>query len=167
VKHERLNKQKDARIIAKYSKSGREPPKTLEELEKDPDLGMDFDDYEPKFDLVKDVDHLYVEKPVGKYEPSTASLARIRAKKDLTRIVKKKYKPEPQTQQEQKDCSVELTGDQLQKITAGPQKIPFGPRFVKSSTTKGFNISNDLRQNIYVRVLFDQYPELAQSSPVS
>jgi hypothetical protein len=60
---------------------------------------MDFDDYEPKFDLVKDVDHLYVDKPVGKYEPSSAALAKIRAKKELNtnRIVKKKYKPEPTT----------------------------------------------------------------------
>jgi hypothetical protein len=60
-----------------------------------------------------------------------------------------------------------LTGEQLQKITAGPQRINYKNVFVKSSTTQGFNISNDLRQNIYVRVCFDQYPELQQSHPLS
>ena len=45
------------------------------------------------------MDHLYVEKPVGKYEPTNASLTRIRARKDqvVNRIVKKKFKAEPMT----------------------------------------------------------------------
>jgi hypothetical protein len=115
------------------------------------------------------VEPLYVEKPVGKYEPTNASLKRIRARKDqvVNRIVKKKFKAEPMTQAEVKDCNIELTGEQLQKITAGPQRINYKQVFVKSSSTQGFNISNDLRQNIYVRVMFDQYPELQQSSPLS
>ena len=76
---------------------------------------METPDHQQKFDLVTDVDHLYVEKPVGKYEPTNASLTRIRARKDqvVNRIVKKKFKAEPTTQQEVKDCSIELTGEQL------------------------------------------------------
>ena len=38
---------------------------------------------------------------------------------------------------------------------------------MKSSTTKSFIVTNDLRQHIYVRLLVDQYPELQQSSPLS
>jgi hypothetical protein len=38
---------------------------------------------------------------------------------------------------------------------------------VKSSTTKSFIVTNDLRQHIYVRLLVDQYPELQRSSPLS
>lgn len=39
--------------------------------------------------------------------------------------------------------------------------------FVKSHETKSFIISNDLRQHIYVRLMVDQYPELAFSTPLS
>lgn len=38
---------------------------------------------------------------------------------------------------------------------------------MKSSTTKSFIVTNDLRQHIYVRLLVDKYPELSQSSPLS
>jgi hypothetical protein len=87
----------------------------------------------------------------------------MRAKRnnDEDKIVKKKFKAEPQTQSEIRDCEIELTGEQLQKITAGPQKINFKNVFVKSTSTKSFIISNDLRQHIYVRMMVDQYPELA------
>jgi len=81
--------------------------------------------------------------------------------------VKRKWKAEPQTQAEVRDCSVELSGEQLQKINAGPQQINFKTVFVKSSTTKSFIVTNDLRQHIYVRLLVDQYSELQQSSPLS
>ena len=43
---------------------------TLEEIERDPDLGMDCKTAEPHFEFVQEVDPLYVEKPIGKYEPS-------------------------------------------------------------------------------------------------
>jgi hypothetical protein len=100
VKHERTQRTLNDKIVNKYLKNGKEPPRTFEDIEKDPDLGMDALDMEPKFDIVKDVDSLYVEKPVGKYEPSNSNLVRIRARKDQVsgRIVKKKFKAEPTTQ---------------------------------------------------------------------
>lgn len=52
-------------------------------------------------------------------------------------------------------------------MSAGPQKINFKNVFVKSQTVRSFNVSNDLRQNIYVRLMVDQYPELQQSTPLS
>lgn len=130
---------------------------------------MTSPDLDLKFKFNGDVDPLYVEKPIGKYEPTAHNLDRIRAKKqgDEKRIVKKKFKAEPQTQSEIRDCQIELSGEQLQKITAGPQKLNFKNVFVKSSETKSFIISNDLRQHIYVRLMVDQYPELAKSSPLS
>ena len=120
---------------------------TLEEIKDDLDLGMELQMAEPKFEFVQDVDPLYVEKPIGKYEPTATNLDRMRARKQQAdnRIVKKKFKAEPTTQNELRDCQVELTGEQLQKIIAGPQKINFKNVFVKSETTKSFNISNDLR----------------------
>jgi hypothetical protein len=66
-----------------------------------------------------------------------------------------------------RDCGIELSGEQLQKINAGPQRINFKTVFVKSSTAKSFIVTNDLRQHVYVRLLVDQYPELQRSSPLS
>lgn len=66
-----------------------------------------------------------------------------------------------------KDCATELTGQQLQKISVGPARINFKNVFVKSHATKSFVVTNDLRQNIYVRLMVDQYPELQMSTPLS
>lgn len=170
LKQERLNRERDARIQQRLRATNRLPPETLEEIEKDPDLGMDSrGPPTPKLSLPDQVDPLFVEKPIGKYEPSPSGLTRLRHRReaDQDRLVKRKWKAEPQTQAEVRDCSVELTGEQLQKINAGPQQINFKTVFVKSSTTKSFLVANDLRQHIYVRLLVDQHPELAQSSPLS
>ena len=43
---------------------------TLEEIEKDPDLGFSNKIAEPSFEFIEEADPLYVEKPIGKYEPS-------------------------------------------------------------------------------------------------
>jgi hypothetical protein len=45
--------------------TGRAPPKTLEEIEKDPDLGMDYNIAVPKFPAYQAVDPLYVERPIA------------------------------------------------------------------------------------------------------
>ena len=65
---------------------------------------------------------------------------------DEIKIIKKKVKPEPTTQAEIRDCSKELDGTKLQKIFVGSQSIDFKNVFVKSTTTKGFTVRNDLRQ---------------------
>ena len=60
---------------------------------------MDAHNLDLQFEFTTDVDPLYVEKPIGKYEPSAQNLDRIRAKKlnADNRIVKKKFKAEPIT----------------------------------------------------------------------
>lgn len=72
---------------------------TLEEIKDDIDLGIETVMAEPKFEFVQDVDPLYVEKPIGKYEPTATNLDRMRARKQQAdnRIVKKKFKSEPTT----------------------------------------------------------------------
>ena len=170
LKQERLQRERDMRIQQRLKTTNRLPPETLEEIEKDPDLGMDcYGPPTPRLELPDHVDQLFVEKPIGKYEPSQSNLTRLRNRReaDRDRVVKRKWKAEPQTQAEVRDCSIELTGEQLQKINAGPQQLNFKTVFVKSSTSKSFIVSNDLRQHIYVRLLVDQYPELRQSSPLS
>ncbi len=125
---------------------------------KDVDLDLDFGLEPPKLSLPEQIDPLYVVKPIGPYEPINQS-SRKRAKQgekgqeSENRIIRKKFKPEPTTQAELRDCSAELTGEQLQKINAGPQLIDFKTVFVKSTTTKSFIVTNDLRQHIHVRIV--------------
>jgi beta-galactosidase beta subunit len=110
---------------------------------------------------------LYVEKPIGKYEPMQADLdKRQKIEFNDNRLIRKKGKPEPTTQAEIRDCSEELDGNKLQKISAGPQNINFKNVFVKSTTTKYFTVRNDLRQYIHIRMVIE-HPELAQSGPLS
>ena len=49
--------------------TGKRPPQTLEEIEKDLDLGMSYKIKQPRFDPYPQVEPLYVERPIDKYEP--------------------------------------------------------------------------------------------------
>jgi hypothetical protein len=98
-------------------------PNTLEEIYEDPDIGLgEYGLPEPMLVLPDASDPLYVEKPIDKYEPpeNAATRNHNRVDHDENKLVKKKWKTEPTTQAEIKDCNEELTGDQLQRITAGP-----------------------------------------------
>jgi hypothetical protein len=50
IKHERIDRQIDNRIMQKMKETGRAPPKSLEEIERDLDLGMSYDLKEPRFE---------------------------------------------------------------------------------------------------------------------
>jgi hypothetical protein len=58
---------------------------------------MDAPELDLKFAINNEVEPLYVEKPIGKYEPTAHNLDRLRAKRnnEEDRIVKKKFKSEP------------------------------------------------------------------------
>jgi hypothetical protein len=100
VKTERGKRERDVKLQEKMKISSRAPPMTIEEIENDPDLGMnDFKIDEPNLQLPPATDSLYVEKPIDKYEPNQQKLQRLRARHepDENKIIKKKFKPEPTT----------------------------------------------------------------------
>ena len=82
LKRERLNRERDVRIQERLKSTNRLPPETLEEIEKDPDLGMDTRVPSPRLLVPPQVDLLYVEKPIGRYEPTQSNLTRMRHKRD-------------------------------------------------------------------------------------
>ena len=94
----------------------------------------DFNLPEPDLGLPSANDPLSVDRPIGPYEPSKQTKAKQFAqhKPESTIVRKKKFQSEPKTQAEMKDCSEELSGEKLQKITAGPKSINFGSVFVNS-----------------------------------
>lgn len=65
VKHERIDRTIDHRIMNKMKENGKAPPKTLEEIEKDLDLDMHYDIKAPKFEHYQAVEPLYVERPIA------------------------------------------------------------------------------------------------------
>jgi len=70
VKHERIDRAIDQRVQQKIKETGKRPPQTLEEIEKDLDLGMTYNMKEPRFEPYQPVEPLYVERPIDKYEPT-------------------------------------------------------------------------------------------------
>lgn len=90
-----MNRHRDVRIQERLKATNRLPPETLEEIEKDPDLGMDPYMKEPKLEVPNQVDLLYVEKPIDRYEPSQSNLSRLRRDVNQDRIIKRKWKAEP------------------------------------------------------------------------
>ena len=172
VKQERLNREMSQRIQMKMKSTNKPPPHTFEEFKNDIDLDLagglaDLDP--PNLAIPTHIDSLYVEKPIGQYEPYPHFKARKRLGGEGdqgARIIKKKFKAEPTTQTELRECALELTGEQLQKINAGPQLIDFKTVFVKSTTTKSFVVTNDLRQHIHVRLVITD-KELMKTSPMS
>ena len=74
----------------------------------------------------------------------------------------------PRTHQEIRECSMELNGEELQKIQVGTKEINFGQIFINSEISKTFWIKNNLRTHIFVRIEIDQnFKELQRSSPLS
>lgn len=56
---------------------------------------MDPYSVEPKLEVPSNVDLLYVEKPIDRYEPSQSNLTRLRRDTNQDRIIKRKWKAEP------------------------------------------------------------------------
>lgn len=78
--------------------TSRPPPTTFEEMKNDVDLGLDIDMEPPHLSLPTQVDPLYVEKPIGAYEPMNQDKRlRQRVAADGNKTIKKKWKSEPTT----------------------------------------------------------------------
>lgn len=94
-------------------------------------------------------------------------------------FMKRRFKPQPTTQNEIRECKARLSrGDLLQSVTAGNKKIDFGIVAVGSENTRLFDFSNvssffganfydfdfykGLRHHIHVQLTSD-HPELTGS----
>jgi hypothetical protein len=168
LKQSRVQREKKKKIVITQKRREKMLPQSVEEIEADPDIGLDdFKITETQLKVPQEYYPLHVVKPLGNYEPMQADvMKRQKIEFNADRLIRKKGKPEPTTQAEIRDCAEELDGAKLQKISAGPQSIDFKNVFVKSTTTKGFTVRNDLRQCIHVRLVIE-HQELEKSGPVS
>lgn len=106
-------------------------------------------------------DNLFVKKPIDKYEP-VISMQSQQFNPDPCLKPKKKYPNEPKSHTEIRDVALELSGENLQKIYAGPTELNFGSMYVKSREKRTFWVRNDLRSSIKVRIIVDN-DELRES----
>lgn len=70
--------------------------------------------------------------------------------------MKKKLPSQPQTHRDIRDINMELKGEELKKIQAGPVRIDFGNVFIKSKIWRTFHIKNDLRSAISAQIMIDR-----------
>ena len=144
----------------------------------------------PKLRLPEPKDKLWVVKPIGEYEPIymeesiKQSIGKTpddmpEEKKDNIKNLLNKFRKNkiiedsntkdiPRTHQEIRECSLELSGEELQKIQVGTKELNFGQIFKGSQISKTFWIKNNLRTHIFVHFDIDNnFPDLQRSYPKS
>ena len=144
----------------------------------------------PKLRLPEPKDKLWVVKPVGQYEPLYMEESINQAigktpddmpeekyenkKNNLINIFRKnkiidetKTGDIPRTHQEIRECSLELSGEELQRIQVGTKELDFGQIFKNSEISKTFWMKNNLRTHKFVHLDIDNFPDLQKSYPKS
>lgn len=117
---------------------------------------------EPRLHIKEVKDPLYVEKPIGKYEPMSKNNVQV-FNPDPKKLIKKKFHSKPNSNAEDRDINLDLNSDMMQKIFTGPIHIDFGSLYVKSKEVRCFSIRNELRSSILVEVNTSGIDELSQS----
>jgi hypothetical protein len=115
-----------------------------------------------------------IKKIIGKTPDDMPEEKKVENKKLINLFRNNKFNGEnkpgdiPRTHQEIRDCSLELSGEDLQKIQVGVKELNFGQIFKNSENSKTFWIKNNLRTHIFVSLDIDQnYPDLQRSYPKS
>ena len=105
LKQSRLQREKKKKIVISQKRREKILPKTVEEIEADPDIGLDdFKVTSTQLKLPKEHYPLVVDKPIGNYEPMQADmLKRQKIEFNENKLIRKKGKLEPTTQAEIRD----------------------------------------------------------------
>lgn len=130
---------------------------------KDPlgvNMGMERGLDEPEMKIPIAGEPLWLKSGVGTGNTDGSGTSRIPIDED--RLIVKKYSTIPATQAELRDCSVELTPDDLKHVIASHKTIDYKTVSVGSSSAKNFFVTNDLKQSVMVKC-FELDGELQQS----
>ncbi|XP_072116671.1 cilia- and flagella-associated protein 47-like [Mobula birostris] len=100
----------------------------------------------------------FVVQPIGTHKQEEFEVPSNPVKDSLNAV--------PATLQEEKDCSLTLTPQQLHQIFIGPSNIDFGEVCLHSSSTQNLTIVNNLTSHILVE-MDTCCTELLESSPLS
>lgn len=108
----------------------------------------------PKMEIPLIPDTLYVQKPIADFEPYSVLNSGLAFLPDGQQSFKE-FSDKTNSYAELRDCEIDLDGEKLQKIHVGPTTIDFKSIFVKSTATKYFQVKNELRTSIRVRLIIE------------
>lgn len=131
-------------------------------------MGLDFAEGldEPKIDLPEPEGKLWLQYNMGSYEGQ--SKHKVAQNTDSTRgSGPKKFKAQPTTQAERRDCETTLSHQDLQNVVRKQKVVDFGRLFLQATSTKQFSVTNQLEQHILVQLSLDSIPELCKSKGLS
>ena len=131
----------------------------------------------PKLKLPDPKDNLWVVKPIGQYEPvyMEESIKKAIGKtpddppETFSKGSENKTGEVPRTHQEIRECNLELSGEDLQKIQVGVKELNLGTVFKNSEKSQTFWVKNNHRNHIFVKLEIDanNMPDLQRSYPKS
>ena len=132
----------------------------------------------PRLKLPEPKDTLWVVKPIGQYEPTymeeSIKKAIGKTPDDMPEDMETKKGDAnktgevPRTHQEIRECNMELSGEDLQKIQVSSKELKMGQVFKNSERSQTFWVKNNHRNHIFVKLEIDSnMPDLARSYPKS
>ena len=132
----------------------------------------------PRLKLPDPKDTLWVIKPIGQYEPIylEENIKKQLGKTpedmpddlEIKKVTGNQTGEIPRTHQEIRECNLELSGEDLQKIQVGTKELNFGQVFKNSEKTLTFWVKNNHRNYIFIKFEIDSnMPDLQRSYPKS
>ena len=132
----------------------------------------------PRLKLPDPKDTLWVVKPIGQYEPiyMEENIKKQIGKTpedmpddlEIKKVTGNVTGEIPRTHQEIRECNLELSGEDLQKIQVGAKELNFGQVFKNSEKTLTFWVKNNHRNFIFIKFEIDSnMPDLQRSYPKS
>lgn len=121
------------------------------------DMGMERYRDEPELKLPKGGEPLWLANAGG-------AAGRSRMPVDENRLIQKKFSDTPATQAEVRDCSTELTNDELKQVVGSHKVLDFGKVCINSLVAKNFVVTNDLSHSVLIK-LESLEQETKQSKP--
>ena len=133
----------------------------------------------PYLKLPEPKDNLWVVKPIGQYEPmymeENIQKAIGKTPDDTPEVYESQKKNKenatgeiPRTHQEIRECNMELSGEDLQKIQVGCKELKMGQIFKNSEKAQTFWVKNNHRNYIFIKLEIDNnMPDLQRTYPKS
>ena len=167
-------KQKNYAKISKIQIDANKKIDSVEQLSQLPGNRLDS----PRLKLPDPKDTLWVIKPIGQYEPiyMEENIKKQIGKTpedmpddlEIKKVTGNQTGEIPRTHQEIRECNLELSGEDLQKIQVGAKELNFGQVFKNSEKTLTFWVKNNHRNFIFVKFEIDSnMPDLQRSYPKS
>eukprot|EP00494_Astrolonche_serrata_P032550 UN32819 len=119
---------------------------------------------EPEPDVQMKTEPLWLKYAMGGYTGAKGAKTQSMLF-DENRSIKKKFRENPSTQAETRDCAMTLNRKEMHGIITHPEIMNFGAVCIHGKVQKNFSVYNSLDKNIIISLAIDECKNLSQSSP--